>query len=498
MKRWILKLCSQSNTPLFTALVEHAKKNPIQFHIPGHKKGCGMDPEFKEFIGKNALSIDLINIGPLDDLHQPKGIIKQAQDLAAEAFGADYTFFSVQGTSGAIMAMVMSVCGPGDKILVPRNVHKSIMSGIVFSGATPIFIHPEIDPNLGISHGITPESVEKALEQHPDTKAILVINPTYFGISGDLKKIVDIAHSRDIPVLVDEAHGAHIHFHDELPLSAMQAGADMAATSVHKLGGSLTQSSILNVRGNRVSLKRVQAILSMLTTTSTSYLLLASLDVARKRLVTEGKALIENAIRLAEQTRAKINEIDHLYCVGREILGTNATFAMDPTKLLISVKELGITGYDVEKWLRENFNIEVELSDLYNILCIITPGDTEEDLLKLVHALKELSDECKHQADLNIDTSVLLPDIPVLALTPRDAFYAETEVIPFEESVGRIIAEFVMVYPPGIPIFIPGEIITEENLIYTRKNIEAGLPVQGAEDYDLKSLRVIKEHHAVK
>lgn len=483
---------SQFETPLFTALKDHAKKEPVQFHIPGHKKGKGMDSEFSQFIGRNALSIDLINISPLDDLHLPKGIIKQAQDLAAKAFGADYTFFSVQGTSGAIMAMIMSVCGPGNKIIVPRNVHKSIMSAIVLSGAIPIFIHPELDSNIGISHGITAESVKIALEQHPDTKAVVVINPTYFGISGDLKKIVDIAHSRAIPVLVDEAHGAHIHFHHELPLSAMQAGADLAATSMHKLGGSLTQSSILNLRGNLVSHKRVQAILSMLTTTSTSYLLLASLDVARKSLATEGQALLENAIRMAEEARERINKIDHLYCVGHEILGTDAAVSMDPTKLLISVKKLGISGYDAETWLREACNIEVELSDLNNILCIITSGDTKEDLFKLVHGLERLSETFTNQANSNITTPVLLPDIPSLAVTPRDAFYADTEVVSFEESVGRIIAEFVMVYPPGIPIFIPGEILTEENLIYTRKNVEARLPVQGAEDYELKTLRVIK------
>ncbi|MGE1198280.1 aminotransferase class I/II-fold pyridoxal phosphate-dependent enzyme [Priestia megaterium] len=489
---------SQFQTPLFTALLEHANKNPIQFHIPGHKKGNGMDPEFKGFIGENALSIDLINIAPLDDLHQPRGVIKQAQDLAAEAFGADHTFFSIQGTSGVIMAMIMSVCGPGDKIIVPRNVHKSIMSGIVLSGATPIFIHPQVDPDLGISHGVPPESIEEALKQHPDAKAVLVINPTYFGIAGDLRKIVEITHSYNIPVLVDEAHGVHIHFHDELPLSAMQAGADMAATSVHKLGGSMTQSSILNVQGTLVSPERVQAILSMLTTTSTSYILLASLDAARKSLATEGQALLEETIRMAEKTRGLINRIEHLYCAGSEILGTSATFAIDQTKLVISVKELGVTGYAVEKWLREKFNIEVELSDLYNILCIITPGDKEEDVLRLVYALKELSREFKQQSDTDINTDVLLPEIPLLALTPRDAFYAETEVVPFEESIGRIIAEFVMVYPPGIPIFIPGEIITEENVLYTKKNIEAGLPVQGAEDLNLKFIRVLKEHRALK
>jgi arginine decarboxylase len=490
-------LVDQFETPLFTALRKHAETNPIQFHIPGHKKGNGMDPDFREFIGENALSIDLINIGPLDDLHLPKGIIKQAQELAAKAFGADYTFFSVQGTSGAIIAMIMSVCGPGDKILVPRNVHKSIMSAIVFSGAIPIFIHPEVDSYFGISHGITPDSIGRALEFHPDTKAVLVINPTYYGVSGDLKKIVKIAHSRDIPVLVDEAHGAHIHFHKELPLSAMEAGADMAATSVHKLGGSLTQSSILNLRGKHVSPTRVQTVLSMLTTTSTSYLLLSSLDVARKSLATEGQSLLEDTIRKAEETRSKINEIPHLYCMGREVLESSAAVAMDPTKLLISVKELGISGYDVEKWLRTRFNVEVELSDLYNILCIVTSGDTEEDLLRLINALNELSQENKTQVDKNVDSTVLLPEIPLLALTPRDAFYAETEVIPFEKSAGRIIAEFVMVYPPGIPIFIPGEIITQDNLVYTRKNVEVGLPVQGAEDIELKKIRVIKEQLAI-
>jgi len=493
------QLLSQNETPLFSNLIKHAKKNPVQFHIPGHKKGTGMDPEFREFIGDNALSIDLINIGPLDDLHSPKGIIKQAQDLAAQAFGADHTFFSVQGTSGAIMTMIMTVCGPGDKIIVPRNVHKSVMSAIVFSGAVPIFIHPEIDSNLGISHGITTDSVERALEQHPDAKGVLVINPTYFGVAADLKKIVEVAHSYDIPVLVDEAHGVHIHFHDELPLSAMQAGADMAATSVHKLGGSMTQSSILNVRDGLVSYKRVQSILSMLTTTSTSYLLLASLDVARRRLITEGRELIDQTIQLANSIRERINKIDHLYCVGKEILGTKATYNYDPTKLIISIKDLGITGYDAEKWLREKYNIEVELSDLYNLLCLITPGDTETEGDMLVKALQELSDEFHERAEkIQIHAQVLLPDIPLLALTPRDAFYSETEVIPFSESEGRIIAEFVMVYPPGIPIFIPGEIITAENLRYIEMNMEAGLPVQGPEDDSLQMILVIKEHKAIR
>ncbi|MFC0470578.1 aminotransferase class I/II-fold pyridoxal phosphate-dependent enzyme [Halalkalibacter kiskunsagensis] len=490
-------LSRQHLTPLFTGVRNHAEKQPIQFHIPGHKQGKGMDSEFKDFIGENALSIDLINIEPLDDLHHPHGIIKEAQELAAEAFGADYTFFSVQGTSGAIMTMIMSVCGPGDKIIVPRNVHKSIMSAIIFSGATPIFIHPEIDPELGISHGITTDSVEKALSAHPDAKGLLVINPTYFGVAGNLKKIVEIAHSYDVPVLVDEAHGVHIHFHDQLPISAMQAGADMAATSVHKLGGSMTQSSILNVKVGLVSPKRVQSIISMLTTTSTSYLLLSSLDVARKQLATKGERLISEVIDLAETTRYRINQINGLSCIGKEILGTKATFDLDPTKLIITVKELGINGHEVEIWLRENYMIEVEMSDLYNILCIVTIGDTQEKLDILIEALTQLAAKHGSSNNNNQHTSVYVPNIPTLALSPRDAFYAETEVVPFEESTGRVIAEFIMVYPPGIPILIPGEIVTEDNLSYIQKNVKSGLPVQGPEDETFETLRVIKEHRAI-
>lgn len=487
----------QKQTPLFSGLLEHINRDPIQFHIPGHKKGQGMSPEFRDFIGSNALAIDLINIAPLDDLHHPKGMILKAEQLAAKAFGADYTFFSVQGTSGAIMSMIMSVCAPGDKIIVPRNVHKSVMSAIIFSGAVPIFVHPVMDQKLGISHGITTDSVRKALEHHPDAKAVLVINPTYFGVSADLAAIVDLAHQYEVPVLVDEAHGVHIHFHEDLPMSAMQAGADMAATSVHKLGGSLTQTSILNVREGLVSANRVKSVISMLTTTSTSYILLASLDTARKQLAIYGHEMAAEAIQLAEIARRELNQIPGLYCVGKEILGEPATYAMDPTKLIIHVKELGITGYEVEKWLREHYRIEVELSDLYNILCIVTPGDTDETISALIQALKDLSAEFYLKQTIE-SVTVSLPKIPALALTPRDAFYSETEIVPLQESHGRIIAEFIMIYPPGIPVFLPGEIITQENIDYIQANLAVGLPVQGPEDESIETIRVIKRHTPIK
>ncbi|MER2105427.1 MAG: aminotransferase class I/II-fold pyridoxal phosphate-dependent enzyme [Solibacillus sp.] len=487
---------SQLETPLFDALLRHRNRHPIQFHIPGHKKGQGMDPAFREFVGDNVLSIDLINIAPLDDLHSPKGVINEAQKLAAEAFGADHTFFSVQGTSGAIMTMILTVVGPGDKIIVPRNVHKSIMSAIVFAGAIPIFIHPEVDSELGISHGISPESVERALKTYPDAKAVLVINPTYFGFVADLQRIVEIVHAHNIPVIVDEAHGVHIKFHEDLPLSAMQAGADMAATSVHKLGGSMTGSSVLNIREGLVSAKRAQAVFSMLTTTSTSYPMLASLDTARRQLAIHGHDLLDEAIRLAKDARKRINAIAHLHCVGREKLSSSATYDMDPLKLLICVKDLGITGHTAEEWLRHNANIEVELSDLYNILCVVTLGDSKKEMNLLLNALKRMSQAFDSEAVIT-EANVKIPEIPALAMTPRDAFYAQTESILLSEAAGYICAEFIMVYPPGIPIFIPGEVITQENIEFIQMNIAAGLPVQGPEDDTLERIRVIKERKAI-
>ncbi|WP_026174162.1 aminotransferase class I/II-fold pyridoxal phosphate-dependent enzyme [Effusibacillus pohliae] len=482
----------QERTPLFTTLVEHAQKNPIQFHIPGHKKGAGMAKEFRDFIGENALSIDLINIAPLDDLHNPKGMIREAQELAAKAFGADYTFFSVQGTSGAIMTMVMSVVGPGDKLLVPRNVHKSVSAAIILAGAEPVFMHPELDQNLGIAHGVSYDTVRRTLDQHPDAKGVLLINPTYFGVACDLKSIVDLAHERGVPVIVDEAHGVHIHFHEKLPLSAMQAGADMAATSVHKLGGSMTQSSVLNVKEGLVNPDHVHAIMSMLTTTSTSYLLLASLDVARKHLAIHGRELIDQAIELAEYARAEINRIEGLYCFGREILHNSSVYDMDPLKLTISVKKLGLTGYDVEQMLREEFNIEVELSDLYNILCVVTLGDTRDNIDALLHALRRIAERHMYRTGKQV-IQVHLPEMPKLAMSPRQAFYSLTEVVRLDEAVGRTFAELVMAYPPGIPILLPGEIVTRENVNYIRELMKAGLPVQGPDDPDIEYVKVVKQ-----
>lgn len=479
----------QQETPLFTALREYATAKPLQFHIPGHKRGSGMDPEFRDFLGLNALSIDLINIPPLDDLHNPHGIIKQAEDLAAEAFLADHTFFSVQGTSTAIQAMIMSVVEPGEKLIVPRNIHRAVVTGLILSGARPVFLKPVIDERLGIAHGITPESVSAALDEHPDAKGVLVINPTYYGFATDLAKIVEIAHKKNVPVLVDEAHGIHIGFHEDLPLSAMQAGADLAATSVHKLGGSLVQSSVLNLKGNLVSPKRVKNIFSMLTTTSTSYILLASLDAARRFLATQGHKLIERTITLAENARVAINTLPGLYSPGDDLI-SKEVFSYDPTKLLIHVKDLGLTGHEVDNWLRKTYNIEVELSDLYNVLCVISIGDNEETVGSLIKACLDLSRESEAWIKVP-DFPDQLPKTPELKLSPREAFYAEGETISLDKAIGRICKEVVMVYPPGIPILMPGEIINRSCFNYIKNALAYNLPIQGPQDPSLETIKVV-------
>ena len=482
---------NQQETPIFSELVKHAERAPIQFHIPGHKQGIGVDSDFGEFIGKNALSIDLINIYPLDDLHQPSGIIDQAQKLAANVFDADYTFFSVQGTSSAIMAMILSVCSEGDKIIIPRNAHKSIYSAIIFAGAVPVYVNPVRDDYLGIEHGVTIKAVESALMQHPDAKAVLLINPTYYGICARLEEIVDLVHQHGIPVLVDEAHGTMLHFHDSLPMSAMQAGADMAATSIHKQGGAMTQSSILNVKEGRVSIKRVQTMMSMLTTTSTSYILLASLDTTRRQLALKGKQLAEEALELADYARKEINNISGLFCFGEELLGKEGIYAHDRTKLCIYVRSLGITGLQAEQWLREYCNIEVELSDMNNILCLVTLGDSPMNIDFLILALRKMAGWFGGRTSSNKYEPIMLPDIPRLLLPPRKAFHAQTETLSLQDAEGRIISEFIYAYPPGIPIFVPGEEVTQSHISYILKHLEAGLPMKGAEDTTLRFVKVV-------
>ena len=481
---------NQNNTPLFDALMEYVNNDTLPFHVPGHKKGVGVDSEFKSFMGENPFKIDVTVFKQVDSLHHPTGPIKEAQKLAADAYGADATFFSIHGTSGAIQAMIMSAVHDGDKIIVPRNVHKSVTAGIILSGATPIFMQPEIDKKLGIAHGVTPETVKKTLEDHNDAKAVLIINPTYYGVSTDIKEIAKIVHSYDIPLLVDEAHGPHLAFSDELPASALEAGADICAQSTHKIIGSLTQGSLLHVKSNYISPTRVQQVLNLLHTTSPSYILMASLDTARRQIALEGHELLAKTIKLLNKTREEINKIPGFYSFGYEILGKPGCFGFDPTKLTISARELGITGFELERILAEKYHIQMELSDFYNVLAVGSFGDTENGMNKLLYALKEISNEYLNKKP-PIPDFLDIPPIPERALIPREAFYSEKDIVSLEDSVGKISAEFLLAYPPGIPILCPGEIVTQEIIDYVNDLKKANLYVQGTEDVETKHLKIV-------
>jgi len=486
----------QAQTPLFDALMEYVDRNTIPFHVPGHKKGDGMDNKFKDFIGTNALSIDVTVFKLVDSLHHPTGAIKKAQELAADAYGSDRAFFSIHGTSGAIQAMILSVVSQGDKIIIPRNVHKSITAGIILSGAVPVYMQPEIDRTIGVALGVTPETVEKTLKENPDAKALLIINPTYYGVATDIKRIAQIVHSYDIPLIVDEAHGPHLGFNDRLPISGMEAGADMCAQSTHKIIGSLTQSSLLHVKSERIDVNRVQQVMNLLQTTSPSYILMASLDVARMQIATKGKELLDKAIDLAQYARDEINKIPGLYCFGREVLNKKGAYGFDPTKMTICCKDMGITGYELESILSDEYHIQFEMSDLYNALAVGSFGDTREKIDSMLSALKEISmryENSSKQRSRIID----IPEIPEQILAPREAFNSSKVSMPLRNSIGQISGEFLMAYPPGIPVLCPGERITAEIVDYVEEMKNAGLYVQGTEDPEVNYIKVLRDSEAI-
>lgn len=478
----------QDKTPLFTALKEYHNQKVIPFDVPGHKHGVGLG-EFTDFVGSTVMEIDVNSMKCLDNVCNPIGVIKEAEELAAHAYGADRAYFLVNGTTSGVQAMIMSACEPGDKIILPRNAHKSAVSALILSGAIPIYIQPEIDTRLGIAMGITIEAVENAIGRHPDAKAVFLINPTYYGATSDIKKIVRLAHRNAMAVLVDEAHGAHLNFHDDFPMSAMEAGADMSAVSTHKTGGSLTQSSLLLLREGIIDPFVVRKNLSLMQTTSASYLLMSSIDVARRQLAVNGKELLEGVLKITRETRDKINKIDGLYAFGNELVGNPGVYGFDESKFGVSVKDIGLTGFEVYDILRDKYNIQVELADYYNVLAIISLGDRGEALDALVAALEDIAKNYKKDEEIKVVKSFLKnPDIIV---SPRDAFYSSKNIVKLEESEGEISGESIMAYPPGIPIVTPGERISKEIIEHILLLKEEESLLQGTEDPYVEHIRVL-------
>ena len=462
----------QTKTPFFDKIREYGLEHQTQLDVPGHKLGH-IKNEFREFIGENTFLIDANAPRGISNLAKPTGVVKEALELAADAFNADNAYFLLNGTSQGILTMIMTACRANEKIIIPRNVHKSAINGLVLSGAIPIFVKPHIDHELGIANGINISDLKETIYEHPDAKAIFVINPTYFGVTSNLEEIVKIAHEHNMMVLVDEAHGSHFSFSDKLPISAMDAGADMSACSLHKTIGSLTQSSLLLTKGDLVDDARVQSTLNILNTTSPSSIFMASLDTARSYIFLNGKKEIERIIELADWARSEINKIDGLQAIEKEHIYNHKGYDYDLTKILVKVSNLGITGYDAYNILSIESKIQIELAETHLILAVLSIATTKKDLVKFIEGLKNLT---KHKTNKQIRHKIRYT-YPETYERPREAYHAPKKMVRIEDSLNEVAAENIMIYPPGIPILIPGEIINEDILEDLLFYIEQGVTI---------------------
>ena len=480
-------MSEQRRAPLFEALENFRKKRVVPFDVPGHKRGRG-NPELVELLGEKCVGLDVNSMKPLDDLCHPSSVIREAENLAAEAFKAANCFFMVGGTTSAVQSMILSVCKAGDKIILPRNVHKSAINALILSGAVPVYVNPEVDVRLGISLGMEPQKLAEAVKANPDATAVFVNNPTYYGICSDLKSIVDIAHSHGMKVLCDEAHGTHFSFSEKLPVSAMAAGADMSAVSMHKSGGSLTQSSLL-LLGSSMNADYVRQIINLTQTTSASYLLLSSLDISRRNLALHGRESFERVIEMANYARAEINDLGDYYAYGREMINGTSVYDFDVTKLSVYTRDLGLAGIEVYDILRDEYDIQIEFGDISNILAYISIGDRTQDIERLVGALYDIKRLHKKDKTGMLSAEYVSPQVVV---PPREAFYSEKISLPIKEAEDRICTEFVMCYPPGIPILAPGELITREVVEYINYAKAKNCNIQGTEDFKVERLNVLK------
>ena len=479
----------QRKAPVYEALQEFRRNRVVPFDVPGHKRGRG-NPELVSLLGKQCVELDVNSMKPLDNLCHPISVIKEAEELAAEAFGAAHAFLMVGGTTSAVQTMVLTACKSGEKIILPRNVHRSVINALVVNGATPIYVNPDTDNRLGIALGMKISQVERAIEENPEAKAILVNNPTYYGICSNLKKIVELAHEHGMMVLVDEAHGTHFYFGENMPLTAMAAGADMSSVSMHKSGGSLTQSSFL-LTGPGVSAGYVRQVINLTQTTSASYLLISSLDISRRNLALRGKELFAEVMRIADYARTEINKIGGYYAYGKELINGDSVYDFDPTKLTVYTLDIGLAGIEVYDLLRDEYDIQLELGDMGNVLAYISIGDRMREVERLVSALVDVKRRYSKDRTGLFDHEYINPSV---VMTPQEAFYApKEEMIPIRETNGRICTEFVMCYPPGIPILAPGERITQEIIDYILYAKEKGCQLTGPEDEKVERLNVIRE-----
>ncbi|MBP1557662.1 MAG: aminotransferase class I/II-fold pyridoxal phosphate-dependent enzyme [Oscillospiraceae bacterium] len=478
----------QNRAPIYEALERFRDMRVVPFDVPGHKRGRG-NPELTAFLGEKCVGIDVNSMKPLDNLCHPVSVIREAEILAADAFGAAHAFLMVGGTTSSVQSMVLSCCKRGDKIILPRNVHRSVINALVLCGAIPVYVNPEVNRRLGISLGMSREQVKKAIEANPDAVAVLVNNPTYYGICSDMRAIVKMAHDAGMLCLADEAHGTHFYFGENMPVSAMEAGADMASVSMHKSGGSLTQSSLLLI-GENMNPGHVRQIINLTQTTSGSYLLMSSLDISRRNLSLRGKQVFRKVVEMAEYAREEINATGGYYAFGKELVNGDSVFDFDPTKLSVHTRDIGLAGIEVYDILRDEYDIQIEFGDIGNILAYLSIGDREQELERLVSALAEIRRRYQRDSSGLLSQEYIDPEV---VISPQQAFYAAKKSVPLAASAGFVCSEFVMCYPPGIPILAPGERITQDILDYIAYAKVKGCSMTGPEDPKIEHINILDE-----
>ncbi|MGG4497511.1 aminotransferase class I/II-fold pyridoxal phosphate-dependent enzyme [Brevibacillus reuszeri] len=478
----------QKHAPLYEQLERHAKRRPHPFHVPGHKMGHSFDSHAKDRF-QEILELDLTEISGTDDLHQPTGVIAEAQGLAAEAFGADDTRFLIGGSTVGNVALIMTVCRPGDKILVQRNCHKSVYHGIIMARATPVFLVPAVDLATGVAAGVRREDVERALHAHPDAKAVFLTNPTYYGMGIDLAKMAATVHRFDVPLLIDEAHGAHFGFHPAFPRSAMQSGADAAVQSTHKMGTAMTMSSMLHIKGERIDRARLYRHLAMLQSSSPSYVLMASLDLARRHLVMEAPGEWDRLLPLMDKLRERAARLEWLEWPEQ---ASNSVYAtLDPLKLFLHLRTPQLSGFALHEYM-ERFGIFPELSDDSHVLLAASSGTSARDLDALARLLESLEPQVEPAEERVLLSGVVSSHyLREQALPMEEAVDQPQETVDLDQSLGRIVAEMVIPYPPGIPVLVPGERMDAEGLAMLQELRSGQTRFHGVQDDRLKTIQVI-------
>ncbi|MDQ0797828.1 aminotransferase class I/II-fold pyridoxal phosphate-dependent enzyme [Streptomyces sp. B1I3] len=478
--------------PVLDALAAYKEKGELGFSPPGHKQARGAAPAVRAVLGDAVFFGDVLATGGLDDRRGKSAVLQRAENLMADAVHAEHTFFSTCGSSLSVKAAMLSVAAPHQKLLVGRDAHKSVVAGLILSGVEPVWVEPQWDTERHLAHPPSAASYEKAFEAHPEARGALVTSPTPYGSAADLRAIAEVCHRRSKPLIVDEAWGAHLPFHEDLPSWAMDAGADVCVTSVHKMGSGLEQGSVFHLQGDLVDHDTLASRADLLGTTSPSVLLYAGIDGWRRQMALEGHDLMSHALELAADVRQRIEEIDGMHVNGRDdFCGPGRATEFDPLPVIIDISELGTNGYRAADWIRTHHHIDMHLVDHRRISAQFTHADDRSTADRLLTALRELSRQA-HTLAPAPPVDVPGPDElrPDQVCLPRDAYFSATEDVPAEKAVGRIAAEMMTPYPPGIPAVLPGERLTEPLLRYLRSGVEAGMNVPDPADPTLGTVRV--------